>query len=1143
MTNPLSRVLWMRATRHASPPRHATRPSLASWLVLLMLCSWEPSFAAANDETALGQVRQACQQQLERGDYEAAADTCRAWQNLNEKLQNWPPEDAAARSAILHADSVLTGRRCSAEIERMELKRALPTCRDYLKLTEQRLPASWALNAAWVKLADLYLELGELEPAEQLLLRSQQLATRLGGPSHPELCFTLDSLARVDAALGRLDRAFSKAERSLMIREAGLGISNLATLQSVDLLMQFARWQGRTERMALLLQRVERLLTNAMNSGMVITPSNLAWRDRAQSTLSQLRGERVEATALLRRALERHEAQVGRANAHYAWLLLWFAEATEEQGLYLQADALYQQCAEAFERIYGSGSYHVGKALVGRARCLNSRGEEKQSEQLALRALAIFDAKVGPLHNATRQVLVVLADLYKQQEDFAKAEAYLLRALELARKSTGPNSPSSLWVLQHLAGLSTSQRRYKQAEQYWRRVLTHSESDKHHLNAVGAHVELGFLHYRQGNYALAQAAYAEAQSILNRERGLVWTGTEGLRRRLAWLRVATGQFDEAAANLQELLEADERRLRRLASDAQITAFLERSRWSEHDIYSLLRLPGMSGPVRLRTLQLAMTTALLRKGRSGEAELLLNATLRRIGRTAEHRQRYARWQFLRAERERLLLRGMTGPQQERFSTELADFDLRIEELQNQLLGDIRQTLPDALTLPQSSDITRFVATGLPAGSALLELLRFYPRRFAPKLDEGLHEEARYVALLLFPDQSLDAVDLGSAQEIDSAASAFLSQLRQPQTDPKPAAQAMYQRLLVPLLGHLRSSSRLYVAADGVLNLIPLSALHDGKQYLVDSKLTLVYLTSGRDLLRQSVATPHEQALILADPDFAFQLQVTTPARASTGGAVAVGSAAASEPSGLAAEQSGEAVRSWIANLRQIPRLPGARREGESIHSLLSVPVHSDSAASEARVRSARSPQILHIATHGVFIDTNSAPPDPSGERALVSLFGPTQAPPGAQADETTMTRSALLLAGASHAADAGNDRDDGILTAEEVRRLELSGTQLVVLSACDTGQGVVKDGQGVYGLRRAFFVAGAGTIVMSLWPVADGETQSLMQTYYSLLLDRKAKWGRIAALSQAMRTIKKKRPHPYYWAPFIGLGQDAPLSLE
>lgn len=1135
--------LWMRTARHAVPRGHSLARSLASWLVLLAVCSWEPQFAAANEETALEQVRRECEQQLERGEYEAAAETCRAWQSLNQKLENWPREDAAARTAILRADLVVTGRRCSAEMEKMELMRALPTCRKHVELTEHRSPASWALNTAWVKLAELYINLGEMEAAEKLLLRSQQLAVRLGGPSHPELCFTLDLLARTDATRGHLDRALSKAERSLNTREAGLGISSLDNLRSLDLLIRLATWQGRTERIALLLQRIERLLSNAKPSGLSVSPGTWAWLDQTKSSLRQVRGEHLEATALLRSALERLEAQVGRSGSDHALLLLRLAESTEEQGLYLQADALFQQCAQAFERLFGGDSYYVGKALVGRARCLDERGEAKQSEQLALRALAIFDAKVGSLHHATRETLVFLATQYQQRKDFAKAEAYLLRALKLAQEASGPNGIASLWVLRHLAGLAIDQQRYKQAEQYWRRVLSHAEEDKIDQDAVGAHAALGFLHYRQGNYALAQSAYAEAQAILDRERGLDWTGATSLRRRRAWLRVATGQFDEAVTELLAVLEDDERRLSRLVSDAQISAFLEGSRWLESDIYSLLRVSGMSGPARLRALQLAMTTALLRKGRSGEAELTLNAVLRRIGRTEEHRQRYARWQFLRAERERLLLRGRTGSAPEGFTTELADLDQRIQELQNQMLGDPRETPLDALALPRAPDISRVVAARLPAASALVELLRISPRRFVPKLGETLVEEARYFALLLFPDQSIDAVDLGSAQEIDSAASAFLSQLRRPQTDPKPAAQAMYQRLLVPLLGHLRSSRRWYVAADGILNLVPFSALHDGKQYLLDSNVHLTYLTSGRDLLRQGTDAPHEPALVLADPDFDFRLQTPEPAKASAADAAAAGTATAGSPSGVATERAGEAVRSWIANLRQIPRLPGARREGESIHSVLSVPVHSDGAASEGRIRNARSPQILHIATHGVFIDGNATPPDPTSERALVSIFGPTQAPPATETNETTMTRSALLLAGASHAADARNDRDDGILTAEEVRRLELSGTQLVVLSACDTGQGVVKDGQGVYGLRRAFFVAGAGTIVMSLWPVADGETQSLMQTYYSLLIDRKAKWGRIAALSQAMRAIKKKRPHPYYWAPFIGLGQDAPLSLD
>lgn len=143
--------LWMRTARHAVPRGHSLARSLASWLVLLAVCSWEPQFAAANEETALEQVRRECEQQLERGEYEAAAETCRAWQSLNQKLENWPREDAAARTAILRADLVVTGRRCSAEMEKMELMRALPTCRKHVELTEQRWPASWALNTAWVK--------------------------------------------------------------------------------------------------------------------------------------------------------------------------------------------------------------------------------------------------------------------------------------------------------------------------------------------------------------------------------------------------------------------------------------------------------------------------------------------------------------------------------------------------------------------------------------------------------------------------------------------------------------------------------------------------------------------------------------------------------------------------------------------------------------------------------------------------------------------------------------------------------------------------------------------------------------------------------------------------------------------------------
>ena len=133
---------------------------------------------------------------------------------------------------------------------------------------------------------------------------------------------------------------------------------------------------------------------------------------------------------------------------------------------------------------------------------------------------------------------------------------------------------------------------------------------------------------------------------------------------------------------------------------------------------------------------------------------------------------------------------------------------------------------------------------------------------------------------------------------------------------------------------------------------------------------------------------------------------------------------------------------------------------------------------------------------------------------------------------------LVLAGAAQGDQAKSAAEDGLLTAEEARSLDLFGTQLVVLSACDTGQGELSVGQGVYGLRRAFLVAGAETLVTSLWQVSDAATGKLMELYYQKLLkDRK---GRLEGMQEAMKEMRAKYGHPYYWAPFIVIGSDGPL---
>jgi CHAT domain-containing protein len=133
------------------------------------------------------------------------------------------------------------------------------------------------------------------------------------------------------------------------------------------------------------------------------------------------------------------------------------------------------------------------------------------------------------------------------------------------------------------------------------------------------------------------------------------------------------------------------------------------------------------------------------------------------------------------------------------------------------------------------------------------------------------------------------------------------------------------------------------------------------------------------------------------------------------------------------------------------------------------------------------------------------------------------------------RSGLALSGANLVKDGNSD---GILTALEASNLDLWGTKLVTLSACDTGVGEIKNGEGVYGLRRSFFLAGTESLVMSLWPVSDYVTREMMTSYYKEL---KQGLGRGEALRQAQLAMLKRHPHPFYWASFIQSGEWANLD--
>jgi CHAT domain-containing protein len=335
----------------------------------------------------------------------------------------------------------------------------------------------------------------------------------------------------------------------------------------------------------------------------------------------------------------------------------------------------------------------------------------------------------------------------------------------------------------------------------------------------------------------------------------------------------------------------------------------------------------------------------------------------------------------------------------------------------------------------------------------------------------------------------------------------------------------------LLGPVR---RIFIAPDGALNLIPFAALVDeAGRYLV-KRYEFSYLTSGRDLLRLQVKQPNRQsALIIADPDFG----------AGAKGAATQGRILKYHPS--TNPSTGSAPPAYYFS-----PLKGTAGEAAALREMMNdATVLTQAQATEAALKQVSGPRLLHIATHGFFLESQR--PSSGEDRLLrpVSLQKPV-----AGQIENPLLRSGLALAGANR--QKNDETDDGILTAQEAAGLDLWGTKLVVLSACDTGVGEVKNGEGVYGLRRALVLAGSETQVMSLWPVSDKGTRDLMIEYYRRLLKGE---GRSAALRQVQlqmlaggtginrqsgaKTSARARDysHPYYWASFIQSGEWANLD--
>ncbi len=764
----------------------------------------------------------------------------------------------------------------------------------------------------------------------------------------------------------------------------------------------------------------------------------------------------------------------------------------------------------------------VATSLSNLARRYTFQGSYDRAEPLYLRALAIQEATLGKSHSQVAFTLDDLAQVYQEQGLYDRAEPLYLRALAIHEAALGKSHPFAVSAISNLANLYTSQGLYDRAEPLHLRALATAEAT---LDDVVAPLNNLANHYAsQGLYDLAEPLYQRALATAEATFGESHPSIITTLHNLARLRLAQHRPASALPLLTRAFASSEQILRQEAlgrSESQISMLLQALRRGvEHALYALLRMyPGDP-----RVQRLALSAVLLRKGRSVQETADISRTFyQHLG--AEDRDLFER---LRGLRTQLATLSLSGPGSRR----LADHQQRLKSLadeSNSLETELSKRsapLRALTTLPPPAEIVDRVAASLPRDSVLVEFVAYLdsplvsrpgtPRAKSPP-------QIRYLALVLFPDASTHAVDLGPAESIDRAASRLSDALANRDASFQTTAQELYRLAFKPLLPPLGNTRRLFLSPDGQLGLIPFAALHDGRRFLLDS-FDFTYLTSGRDALhRTQQNTPSSSVVVLADPDFTASPR-TAPSTSASGPL-----STQAEPS-TSLERFFSTLRNHLATSSWVP-LPGTRQEAESIQRLLpQAQLFLGPEATKERLFQLSTPGILHLATHGFFLKDA---PTPAGSRA-VGHFGALGDNPQEPGPQEPMLRSGLALAGATRSKPRS---DAALVTALELAGLNLWGTQLVVLSACDTGRGDVLPGQGVYGLRRSLVVAGAETVVMSLWKVNDDSTRLLMDTYYRNLL---AGQGRSSSLREAMRSLRGSRPHPHYWAPFIALGNDAPL---
>lgn len=781
-------------------------------------------------------------------------------------------------------------------------------------------------------------------------------------------------------------------------------------------------------------------------------------------------------------------------------------EAYNNLGQYPQALEYFQQALTIFRAI----SDRLGEAatLNNMGTVYNYLGQYPQELELYQQALAIFQETGNRSGEAA--IFSNIGETYAYLGEYSQALESYQQALLISRTINDRFGEAS--VLNGLGSIYRQQEQYSQALEHYQQALAIVREIGNRSLEGTMLGNIGLIYFEQKQYSQA-LDYHQQSLTISRDMG-DRVGENTTLGNISILHWAEGNPALALEVLQQdatLREADLTLILTIGSDAQKQDYMATL---TGDTYTTLSFHLQAAPDSSEAAKLALTTVLQRKGRVLDAVVDNLQTLRQ-NLTPADQQLLDQLQERRSQLAKLLYGGLGNLSPEQYRTQITELQTQAEQLENQLAQR------SAEFRIESQPVTlEAVQQLIPNDAALVEIVLYRP--FDPEnASSERWGNPRYGAYVLHQTGDPQAIDLGEADVIDAQVEAFRQVLQSDSRSVQQAARQLDQSVMQPVRSLLGDKTHILISPDSQLNLIPFAALvNENDRYLLED-YTFTYLTSGRDLLKlQNDAPNSTNPVLFANPDYAQP-----------------GNAEVSQAAVGRSPTRGTAARSADIATFVFEPLEGTQTEVEAIAPLLpNATVLTGTEATEAALKQLQAPSILHLATHGFFLqDVEFAPPaDVRGTGTIIAV--PTGEPSvqlsRPRSNENPLLRSGLALAGFN--SRQGGNGEDGVLTALEVTGLNLQGTRLVVMSACETGVGDVANGEGVYGLRRAFVMAGAESQMMSLWKVDDYGTSELMSLYYERL-------SRGENRSEALRQVQLEfleapaYRHPFYWAAFIFSG--------